>query len=148
MSSTRFSRLAAICALPASCLSAQSVFVTVRAASSKVLVNGNMQAGAAITAIDGTPLDPASLTWASSDSNIAAVSSTGMISGVMPGDARIGVTDSTTGVAAWTLIHVVPASISLQISAASIAAGETAQLTPSAVDGAGKTIPGLRFQYR
>ena len=139
---------AAILALTASSLSAQSVIVTVRTESSKVLVNGSMQAGAAITSINGTPLDAGSLTWASSDSNIAAVSYAGMITGLMPGDARIGVTDSNTGTAAWTMVHVVPASFSLQISAASIAAGETAQLTASAVDGAGKTIPGLRFQYR
>src|SRR5437016_5480507 len=148
MSSTRFSRLAAICALTAAGMAAQSVVVTVRATSSKVLVAGSMRVGAAITALDGTPLDPASLTWASSDSNIAAVSSSGMVTGVMPGDAQIGVTDSNTGAAAWTMVHVVPASISLQISAASIAAGETAQLTASALDGVGKAIPGLRFQYR
>src|SRR5205085_1320595 len=92
--------------------------------------------------------DSGSLNWASSDPNVAAVSSAGLVSGLMPGDAQIGVTDSNTGVAAWTLIHVVPASLSLRVSVASIAAGDTAQLTASALDGAGKAIPGLRFQYR
>jgi hypothetical protein len=148
MNSTRSSRLAAIFLLAASTVAAQNVLVTVRAPSSKVLVNGSVRLSAAITAIDGTPLDSGSLAWSSSDSSIASVSSTGMVAGVMPGDAQISVTDSGTGTAASTLVHVVPASLSLQISAPSIATGDTAQLTASAIDGAGKTIPGLRFLYR
>ena len=70
------------------------------------------------------------------------------MTGLTPGDAQIGVTDSNTGMAAWTLVHVVPASMSLQISAATLAAGDTAQLSASALDADGKPIPGLRFQYR
>jgi Bacterial Ig-like domain (group 2) len=148
MSSIPFSKLAAIAALAASCLGAQSAVVTVQASSSKVLVNGTAQVGASITAIDGTPLDSGSLTWASSDSTIATVSAAGLVTGLTPGDAQIGVTDSNTGMAAWTLLHVVPASMSLQMSAATLAAGDTAQLSASALDAGGKTIPGLRFQYR
>jgi hypothetical protein len=148
MSSIPFSKLAAIAALAAGCLAAQSVVVTVQAGSPKVLVNGTTQVGAAITAIDGTPLDPSTLTWASSDSTIATVSAAGLVTGLAPGDAQIGVTDGNTGTAAWTLLHVVPASLSLQLSAATLSAGDSAQLSASALDAAGKTIPGLRFQYR
>ncbi len=148
MSSTRFSKLATIAALAAGCLAAQNVVVTVQAGSSRVLVNGTAQLDAAITAIDGTPLDPRSLTWSSSDSSIASVSAAGMVTGLAPGDAQIGVTDSNTGTAAWTMLHVVPSSMSLQVSAPTLAAGDTAQLSASALDAAGKPIPGLRFQYR
>jgi uncharacterized protein YjdB len=120
----------------------------VQAVSPKVLVNGTARVGAAITAIDGTPLDPSTLTWASSDSTIATVSAAGLVTGRAPGDAQIGVTDSTTGTTASTLLHVVPASMSLQLSTATLAAGDTAQLSASALDAAGKAIPSLRFQYR
>src|ERR1017187_6411294 len=64
-------KLAVLAALAAGCLAAQSVVVTVQAVSPKVLVHGTGRVGAAITAIDGTPLDPSTLTWASSDSTIA-----------------------------------------------------------------------------
>ena len=146
MSSIHFRKLAAIAALAAGCLGAQTVLVTVQAGSSKVLVNGTAQVSAAITAIDGTPLDPGSLTWTSSDAKIAIVSGTGMVTGLTPGDAQIGVTDANTGASAWTMLHVVPASMSLQVGAATLAAGDTAQLSASAADAAGKPIPGLRFQ--
>jgi hypothetical protein len=38
--------------------------------------------------------------------------------------------------------------MSLQVSAPTLAAGDTAQLSASALDATGKTISGLRFQYR
>src|SRR5690348_9383243 len=147
MSSIRFRRLAAIMALTAGWLAGQGVMVNVQTASSKVLVNGSVQVGATITALDGTPLDPGSLAWSTSDSRIAAVTATGLVTGLAPGDAQVGVTDSNTGTAAFTMLHVVPASMSLQISTPAIAAGDTAQLSVSALDAGGKAIPGLRFQY-
>ena len=147
-SQTPLPKLAVFAVLAAGCLAAQSVVVTVQAVSPKVLVNGTARVGAAITAIDGTPLDPSTLTWASSDSTIATVSAAGLVTGRAPGDAQIGVTDSTTGTTASTLLHVVPASMSLQLSTATLAAGDTAQLSASALDAAGKAIPSLRFQYR
>src|SRR5689334_278324 len=102
MSSIPFRRLAAIVALSAGSLAGQSVMVSVQAASSKVLVNSSLQVGATITALDGTPLDPGSLSWSTSDSKIAAVTSAGLVTGLAPGDAQISVTDSNTGTAAWT----------------------------------------------
>ena len=148
MSSTRFSKLATIAALAAGCLTAQNVVVTVQAGSSRVLVNGTAQVDAAITAIDGTPLDPRSLTWSSSDAGIASVSAAGLVTGLAPGDAQIGVTDSNTGTAAWTMLHIVPSSMSLQVSSPTLAVGDAAQLSASALDANGKAITGLRFQYR
>ena len=148
MSSTRYIRLAAIVALAAGGLHAQSVLVSVQAASSKVLVNGTAQVSAAITAIDGTPLDSGTLAWSSSDSTITNVSATGLVTGLTPGDVQIGVTDSNTGVAASLQLHVVPSSLTLQVSTTAFAVGGTAQLTPSALDAAGKAIPNLRFQFR
>ena len=149
MSSIRYIRLAAIVALAAGGLHAQSVLVSVQAASSKVLVNGTAQVSAAITAIDGTPLDSGTLAWSSSDSTIANVSATGLVTGLTPGDVQIGVTDANTGVAASLQLHVAaPSSLTLQVSTTAFAVGGTAQLTPSALDAAGKAIPNLRFQFR
>src|ERR1035441_10293421 len=120
---TKLAVLAVLAALAAGCLPAQSVVVTVQAVSPKVLVHGTARVGAAITAIDGTPLDPSTLTWASSDSTIATVSAAGLVTGVAPGDAQIGITDSNTGTTASPLLHVVPASLSLQLSTATLRAG-------------------------
>jgi Bacterial Ig-like domain (group 2) len=148
MSSTRSLNLAAIAALTAACIQAQSVVVSVQAASSQVLVNATTQVAAAISAIDGTPLDPSTLAWNSSDSTIATVSSTGVVTGLAPGDAQIGVTDSNSGATASVMLHVVPASMTLKASAPTLFAGDTVQLTPSALDVAGKPIPNLHFQFR
>jgi hypothetical protein len=149
MSATPFTRLIAITALTAAAAAAQgNVLVTVQPPSSKLLVSGSMQVAGFITTIDGTPLDAGSLTWSSSDSTVASVSSSGMVTGLMPGDVQISVTDSNTSVAASTIVHVVPASLSLQVSVPTITAGDTAQLSASALDAAGHAISGLRFQYR
>ena len=71
MNSIPFSKLGAIAMLAAAGLPAQGVLISLQSASPKLVVHATAQVAAAITAMDGTPLDAASLVWASSDSSIA-----------------------------------------------------------------------------
>jgi hypothetical protein len=149
MSSTRFSSWAlALCALAVPAVQAQDALVTLQAASSKVLVNGSAQASAAVTNQNGSPLDASGLAWSSSDEKIATVSNSGLIAGLAPGDAVIRVKDARSGADVSKVFHIVPASMSIQVTPPTFAVGETASIAVSALDAAGKAIPGLRFQYR
>jgi len=91
-------------------LRAQDVYVSVQANGSKVMVKGRMQLSATITDINGTPLDPGTLSWSSSDNALASVNDSGMVTGLLPGTVRVGVTDRNTGAVASTVLHIVPAS--------------------------------------
>ena len=130
----------------AGCAVAQ-VSITVTAPVYNVLVNGNLQLTPSITDLVGTPLDTSSLLWASSDGSIAAVSSSGLVTGLFPGDITIGVADANTGVSIWTPIHVVPASVSVQASPSQFHVGEKSLLTAVALDAMGKAIPGVNFAF-
>ena len=119
-----------------------------QAPTTKVMVNGSAQLSATITNQNGSPVDASGLAWSSSDDKIATVSGSGMVAGLAPGDAVIRVSDAKSGAAVSKILHVVPASISIQVTPSTFAAGETAQATAAALDAAGKPIPGVRFTFR
>ena len=154
MSSTRFPSprpkhaLLALAAIAASGLRAQSAVVTVTSPSAKVMVNAQMRLSAAITDVAGTPLDASGLSWTTSDPTIASVSASGMVQGLFPGDVSVTATDANSGAGGSTLLHVAPSSISIQVSPAVFHVGESAMLAATAFDGAGKSIPGVTFQFR
>src|SRR5262245_1021575 len=149
MNSTRLSSLGlALCALAAPPVQAQDVLLTIQAPTTKVMVNGSTQLSATITNQNGSPVDASGLAWSSSDDKIVTVSGSGMVAGLAPGDAVIRVSDAKSGAAVSKILHVVPASISIQVTPSAFAAGETAQATAAALDAAGKPIPGVRFTFR
>jgi hypothetical protein len=140
--------LLALAGLGASTIHAQSAVVTITSPSAKVMVNAQMRLSAVITDVAGTPLDSSGLAWTTSDSTIASISDTGMVRGLFPGDVSVTATDSNTGVAGSTLLHIAPASISMQASPAVIHVGESAKLAATAFDAAAKPVPGVTFQFR
>ena len=126
----------------------QSAFLTLSAASQKVLVNASTQIGASLTDVAGTPLDASGLAWTSSDATLATVAADGTVQGISPGDVTITASDANSGAGASMLLHVVPGSLTIQASSSQFHVGDSAKLSATALDGAGKPIAGVQFQFR
>jgi hypothetical protein len=124
------------------------VIISVYAPSNTVVVNAGLQLTPSISDLAGTPLDPSSLTWATGDGTIAAVSPAGRVTGIFPGDVSITVADPDTGISLSTPIHVIPAAVSIQVTPQRFHVAEQALLSATAVDAGGKPINGLKFQFR
>ena len=146
--STRPALVLLALALVASRVHAQTAVVTVTSPSPKVTVSAQMHLSASITDVAGTPLDASGLAWTTSDPTIASVSAAGMVRGLFPGDVSVTATDASTGAAGSTLLHITPASMSIQASPAVLHVGESGQLTATAFDATGKPVPGVTFQFR
>ena len=109
--------------------------VTVSPSTASVEVGASLQLGATTASAGGQTLTGRVVTWSSSSSAIASVSSTGLVLGVAPGTATISATsEGRTGTAQVTVSAVPVASIRVTPSAATLPAGQTAQLTAQAFD--------------
>ncbi|HUF50970.1 MAG TPA: Ig-like domain-containing protein, partial [Longimicrobiales bacterium] len=88
-------------------------------------------------ALTGRPV-----TWSSSNTAVATVSSTGLVSGVAQGSATITATsEGKSGIAALTVIPVV-ATVTVSPATASITVGSSRQLTATPRDAAGNALTG------
>lgn len=148
MSLTRFSRLLAVAVLASLAAHGQTAVVSLSSPAPAVLVGAQLQLAGGITDLAGTPGDAFALAWSSSDSSRGAVSSAGMLRGVLPGDVTITASDPNSGASASLLIHVIPLAVTMQPSAVELTAGSTSQVAAVATDAAGAAIPGLKFQFR
>jgi hypothetical protein len=127
---------------------AQNGYLTITSPSAKVMVNGQMQLSAAITDLNGTPLDLSGLTWTVSDATVATIAADGTLKGLFPGDVTITASDSNTGATATVPLHIIPLSIAIQAITIPFHVGDTMQLSATAFDAANKIIPGLQFEFR
>jgi hypothetical protein len=146
-STRRFNRLL-FCALLASAANAQDAFVNLNASVSRVIAGAKLTLGVSFTDSAGTPMDATGLVWVSSNPAFGAVDSTGVVSGLIPGDTTVTVKDSGSGASDSVLIHVLPSAIVMQPPFIEFAAGSTASLTAQALDVNGKAIAGVQFQYQ
>lgn len=80
--------------------------VTVSAPTATVQVGQTVQLTAIARDTGGTPLDDVTFEWATNDATVAAVSQTGLVSGLTAGQAEIRAT--TGGVSGSTVITVAP----------------------------------------
>ena len=97
----------------------------------------------------GSPLTGRVITWTSSDSTIARVSSVGVVSAIALGSATI--TATSEGRSGSASIAVVPgpvATVRLSPSSASVEIHENVSLSATALDGNGDVIPGASFSWR
>lgn len=117
--------------------------VTITGAPAAPLVQGaTAQLGADVRGTNGKPLDRAAA-WTSSDSLVARVSATGLVTAVAPGQAAI--TATSGGVSDTETITVVPppdptASIALAASKDLLYVGQLVQVAATAKDSAGNVI--------
>lgn len=109
--------------------------VTVSPSTGSLIVGQTLTLSATTASATGQTLTGRVVTWASSANNIATVSSTGEVTAVSPGIATITATsEGRTGTAQVTVALVPVASIRMAPGSATIAAGQTAQLTAQALD--------------
>src|SRR5436853_6412711 len=91
----------------------------------------------------GTPLSGRTVTWSSSNTSVAAVSSSGLVSGVTPGSATITATsEGKSGTSTITVTPVPVASVEVTPATASVQAGQTVQLTATPKDANGAPLSG------
>src|SRR5207253_11222040 len=86
----------------------------------------------------GTPLSGRTVTWSSSNTAVATVSNSGLVSAVTPGSATItAASEGKSGTSSVTVTNVPVATVEVTPPSASVQAGQTVQLTATPRDGAG-----------
>src|SRR5438094_7059559 len=91
----------------------------------------------------GAPLSGRTVTWSSSNTAVATVSNSGLVSGVTPGTATITATsEGKSGTSAITVTPVPVASVEVTPATASVQPGQTVQLTATLKDANGNTLSG------
>jgi uncharacterized protein YjdB len=113
-----------------------------------VTVAQNLQLHATPLDALGNVLNGRSITWGSSDNAIATVSSTGLVVGLAAGRSTITASSEGESATAAITVTLVPIdNISLAPSQATIAAGTTVQLSPTAKDANGNLLGGRPFTW-
>ena len=98
---------------------------------------------ASIIGADGTPLSGIAMTWMSNNPAVATVSSAGVITGVMSGNAIVLVTaQGYQAAVAVTVQAPSPATVTLLPSSVAVLAGHSQQVTATVRDGAGNVLLG------
>src|SRR5205807_309673 len=93
--------------------------------------------------LNGTALSGRAVTWSSSNTSVATVSISGLVSGVTPGSATITATsEGKSGTASVTVTEVPVATVAVSPPTASIQQGQTVQLTATLKDANGNTLSG------
>src|SRR5205814_151323 len=91
----------------------------------------------------GNPLLGRTVTWSSSNTSVATVSNSGLVSGVTPGTATITATsEGKSGTSTVTVTPVPVASVDVTPPSASVQAGQTVQLTATPKDAGGNPLSG------
>lgn len=125
-----------------------SVAITPTTAS--VAVGATASLSAEARDAQGRVLSGRSIAWSSSASNIATVSSSGVVTGVAAGSATI--TATSEGRAATASVQVTPvvvpvASVAITPATNTVAVGQTLRLTAEARDAAGQALTGRTITW-
>ena len=122
--------------------------VSVSPASATVLAGQTVQLTATPKDVNGNPLTGRTITWSSSNTSVATVSSSGLVSGVVAGSATITATsEGQSGTAAITVTSVPVASVTVSPASASVPAGQTVQLTATPKDVNGNPLTGRTISW-
>ena len=122
--------------------------VVVTPTSGAVNVTKVLQLSAVAKSAAGTALQDRAITWSSSNSSAATVSSSGLVSGVAPGSTTISATsEGKTGTSGITVTAMPVATVTVTPASPTIAQGSTAQLTATARDAGGNLLPGRSFSW-
>ncbi len=117
--------------------------VSVSPASANVAVGGTQQLSAVTRDSAGTTLTGRVVTWTSSNTTVATVSSSGLVTGRAAGAATVTATsEGKTATSAITVIVVPVATVTVSPAAATMAVGATQQLSAVTKDSAGNTLTG------
>jgi uncharacterized protein YjdB len=120
--------------------------VTVTMGSYSIAVGSTTPATATARDSSGNVLTGRPVTWRSSDTRVATVSSSGIVRGVGPGSAQITATvEGKSGSASVTVTNSAPApvaTVSVSLASSSIQPGSTTQATATARDANGNVLTG------
>src|SRR6266513_938248 len=118
--------------------------VTVSPASVSVLQGQTVQLTATPRDASGNPLTGRVITWQSSNSAIASVNGSGLVSGVAAGGpvTMTATSEGQSGTAAITVTPVPVASVTVTPATAGVAVGSTVQLTATPKDANGNPLTG------
>src|SRR5437667_67697 len=120
--------------------------VTVSPATASVQAGQTVQLAATPKDANGNPLSGRTVTWASSNSAVATVGGSGLVTGVTAGSATITATsEGESGTSALTVTAPAPApvaSVTVTPAPASVPTGQTVQLTATLKDANGNTLTG------
>src|SRR2546423_15328284 len=128
-----------------------SIVVTIT--PSTINVGDTARASAAVYDRRGRPLSR-SITWSSSDANVATVTDSGLVSGIAPGSAVItGSHNAHSGSATVTVTTVggtgvAPvATINVSLASSTLTVGQTTQATATTRDSAGNVLTGRTVKW-
>jgi len=142
-SSNGVSGFSAITVIPPSVASVQ-----VTPSSAAITVDGTVHFQAATLDGSGNPLTGRTITWSSSNTGVATVDNTGLVTGVAVGAATITATsEGKSGTAGIAVAAQVAASISVAPPSVSVTVGQTSQLTPTVKDANGAVIAGAPVSW-
>src|SRR6059036_3297003 len=117
--------------------------VEVTPATASVQAGQTVQLTATPRDAGGTPLSGRTVTWSSSNTAVATVSNSGLVSGVTPGSATITATsEGKSGTSSVTVTNVPVATVDVTPPSASVQAGQTVQLTATPKDANGAPLSG------
>src|SRR2546422_5101031 len=117
--------------------------VAVSPAAATVSVGATQQLGAVLKDASGNVLTGRTVTWASSNSALATVSGTGLVTGVAAGPVTITATsEAKSGSATVSVASVPVASVTVSPSAPNMYVGGAVQLTATPKDAAGDVLTG------
>src|SRR5438067_360427 len=117
--------------------------VAVSPASASVQVGQTVQLAATPRDANGNPLSGRAVSWASSNTAVATVSGSGLVTGVTAGSATITATsEGQGGTATITVSTVVVASVTVRPATAAVAAGRTVQVVATPKDANGNPLSG------
>src|SRR6266550_4647296 len=117
--------------------------VSMSPATATIRVGQTMQLTATPKDSAGSTLAGRTVTWASSNTSVASVSGSGLVTSVVAGTATLTATSEGKDGSAVVTVTLVPvASVAVAPATASVRGGQTVQLTATPKDSAGGTLTG------
>ena len=122
--------------------------VTVTPTTASLLVGQTVQLAAAPRDSAGNALNGRAVTWASSNTGVASVSASGLVTARAAGSATITATsEGKSGTSSLTVSAVPVASVTVSPASASVGVGSTVQLTATPRDSAGNPLSGRTVSW-
>ncbi len=122
--------------------------VTVMPASATVLVNATVQLTATMRDASGAVLSGRAVTWETSDAGVATVSATGLVRGIVAGQATITARSEGQAGSAIVTVQIPPvATVTVTPVSPSISVGGTVQMTATLRDASGAVLTGRTITW-
>ena len=117
--------------------------VNVQPQNNTIIAGSSIQLSATLTDVNGAPATNRAVSWASSNTNIATVSSNGLVSGIAAGTVTITATsEGKTGTTSVTVQPKPVATVTVTPATASLMVGQTTPLAVVLKDQSGAVVTG------